>query len=322
MDIKRMNEVKEEAITLLQQNPEWEDKYAQYANDILQNIKLIENNKSKFHQFSPLFLYMAIGEAQTSASKFSLRYMGQAVASLAVKRDGKITINATQKITKSNSDYFEWPTELHNAEWDKTEAQNFRRHFIKEIKADLSPRQCEHKYESMILTEMEKNDKATKFQGTFSGLQPVKIAGVCRFQMCTPIKASQKNLTAYNKDKGGGIDMLARLGVGNPCLSVIELKKPGSGSVQDTMEQGIAYTTFLVKLLRSKSGQDWYNIFEYKRKLPAKLALNCVVAMGKGNKFDPQTLPIGNDEIRLHYMYYEERDKGIAITDTSLPRSE
>lgn len=47
----------EEVRTLLKENKEWEDRYAEYAAKLLPNLKIIrEKKKGSFHQWAPLFL--------------------------------------------------------------------------------------------------------------------------------------------------------------------------------------------------------------------------------------------------------------------------
>ncbi len=76
----------------LLKNIEWEDRYAKYAEAIKSNLTIIKNNKQRFNEWSPLFLYMNVTEEKKSGGTFSLRYRGQDVAKLQVK-NGSILIS-------------------------------------------------------------------------------------------------------------------------------------------------------------------------------------------------------------------------------------
>nr|WP_321514455.1 hypothetical protein [uncultured Pseudodesulfovibrio sp.] len=322
IEMDKINQVREQALALLKEaKNEWEDVYAGYSSSIENNIEKIKAKKSTFNEWAPLYLYSTAGDAKGSANSFQLRYMGQNVAGIKVNKDSVLlsTSHGSNDYTNSNMEWFNYDCAHKNVNWSGAEAAGFRKHFSM-LGADSRPRQLEHKYECMILSEMGKKDKESKFQGTFSGVQPVKIANVARFQMKTPLKASEKDSLAYSTS-GGGIDILARVGTGRPTLSVFELKEPNISNPQAPIEQGLAYTIFLRELLRSKSGAEWYRVFGYTGELPAKLKLNCIVLMGDGAKtpkFDDRIIPIEQDEIHLHHMLYKEKNGGIEITETSL----
>lgn len=319
IEMEKMMQVCDEAKELLAKNKnEWEPVYAGYAASILKNVEKIKTRKSYFNQWSPLHVYSTVGLAKSGTNSFQLRYLGQNVAKLKVK-NGKVLLN-TKEFVESNRKFFDYPDELIDVDWTGVEGKELRKHFS-HLSPEKKPRQHEHMYESMILTEMEKTTKESKFQGSFFGVQPVKIAEIARFQMKTPFKASKAGELNYVSSSGGGIDILGRVGRGKPTLSVFELKEPNILDPQNPIEQGLAYTVFLRELLRSQSGSEWYKIFGYKGKLPAKIRLNCVALMGSGASlpgFEKNIIPLGKDEVHLHYMFYNEVNGGIEISDSSL----
>lgn len=204
MDISKAGivEVAEQARCLLNDSrEEWEGPYSEYASSILANLDKISANKVAFHEWAPLHLYTTVGDAKTTANKFQLRFKGQKVAELKIRKD-TVLLNTPGKCLENNTTWFGYDTLHQDTEWRSSEAAIFRKHFSL-LGNDSNPRQQEHKYECMILTEMGKSDKEIKFQGTFSGVQPVKVAGVSRFQMKTPFSASQKNALKFVGQHGG-----------------------------------------------------------------------------------------------------------------------
>lgn len=317
LDMEKIQVVKEEAVSLLRENiSDWEDAYAKYAVKVNSNLKIIEKNKEAYKEWAPLYLHSSLSGVMVHSKELLLRYKGQKVAAIKTI-DGEVLLNNTE-YAKANKKYFDYSETHENIDWRSAGAIKFRNYF-KGLDNTYQPMSIESKYESLILTEMEKDEKKSKFQGTFSGIQPVKLADIARFQMKTPFGASGSNSLKYSGSGGGGIDILAR--VGNGTLSVFELKEPGIKNPHPPLEQGLAYTVFLRELLRSKSGDDWYKIFGYKRNLPKKLNLNCVVLMGSNANvinIENQFVSIDQDEIQLHYMYYKDSAEGIIVTDESL----
>lgn len=173
----------------------------------------------------------------------------------------------------------------------------------------------EHAYESNILHLMKGNSKH------FYCLQPILLEKSF-FQMPTPFMGSKakKGELNYAYENGGGIDILARkkLGAQNE-LCVIELKdnyEEGEEPIK-AIKQAIAYSAFIIKLLESESGDDWYKYFKMNS-VSDGCNVNAVIAMpfDKGIKaitkneddfFKGMELDAGNGRtITLHYMYFSE----------------
>ncbi len=89
-------------------------------------------------------------------------------------------------------------------------------------------------------------------------IQPVLMAKKARFQMPTPLKASEKGKISY-AGVGGGIDILARVGKGSgngTKLCIIEVKDEHSHKEppKTAIKQALVYATFIRELLRSEQG--------------------------------------------------------------------
>lgn len=312
MHLTKIAQCAEQTQQLLLQDTEWIERYTEYAKAILANEELIKNTRSSFRIPAGLYAYMPINEAKMQSITFQLRFLGHRVAK-AKMTENTILLSTTQK---ANDLQFEGA--LKNVAWLSNEAERFRSYF-KNYPHDFSNDEREHRYESLILTEMEKTSTKEMFLGSFSKIKPIKIFDCFRFQMPTPLKASGGGLHRSGYF-GGGIDILARSGLGNGRrLCICELKPPRITDVQETMEQCVKYAVFIRELLRSSCGELWWKLFGYGGMLPKSINLNCVIVMGIGRReFPVETVEIGEDTFHLHYLYYSEHDNRIRIDATSL----
>ena len=308
---------------LLAKNPEWRTRYAGYANSLGTNIDFIKKIRRKFKEIPTLPYYISTTNAKNAKSKLllDLRYRGQSVATLKAD-DNKILVSTEKQDVKNKRD-FDCDIKLLDNDWGDKKARKFRSYFKgKENKRNdgNNKRNDEHHVESMLLAELEKRKGNTK---PIVGIQPVKICGN-RFGMPTPLSASDHNVINYSGPSGGGIDIFARTGKGRSTyLTVIEVKdenKPDEKPM-DALQQAIHYTVFIRELLRSSSGDGWYNIFGFKGKLPKTLKLRAVCAMPDDiadKSFERQTYQIGQDEIECHYIYFKYDGKQLSDFQTSL----
>jgi hypothetical protein len=310
----------EEVRTLLQENKEWEDRYADYVATLLPNVEIIrEKKKGSFHQWAPLYLYANVTKAKGDMS-FDLRFLGQSVATIKAK-NGDVRIS-TKGYKQKNLDHFGCKISLDNENWRSDNARRFRQHFksVGSRNTNSAKKNDEHRIESLFLSELSKKRSENKL---LLNIQPVRLADL-RFQMATPLGAS-KNLE-YSGSHGGGIDILARVGNGwGAKLCIIELKYEVTSKElpAKAIQQAIAYATFIRELLRSKSGQQWYQIFGFGSKLPQKLKffVACAIPDSPGNdkSFVGQKLKIGDDIFELQYIYFKENNNRLVDMTTSVP---
>jgi len=306
---------------LLKSNTEWRQRYAKYASAILKKHDEIKRKKTLFNERKPLHLYMNVGEAK-GAMRFSLRYLGQDVAKLTVGTD-KVTISTDGFIEKNKRD-FGCDVKLDGCEWKN--AKGFRAYFSKNPKRtnDSGKGNEEHRLESLLLTEFTKKSSQDKH---ILNIQPVKLANINRFQMKTPLAASNKKTITYANSSGGGIDIISRIGTGKAtklCIMEVKDKYDPKEPPAIAIKQGLAYATFIRELLRSESGESWWNIFGFKGKLPeaVEIYVACVMPPPTKNEiFAAGTkLKIGNDSFQLHHLYFTEQDNKLTKIESSLPQ--
>lgn len=323
-----------EALDLLSANPEWIERYKKYADEINGNIATLKARKASFHKWNPLYVYLTTSEMKTGGSiRFSLRYKGQIVGELAVKDE--IICCPKYKENKKNFGYT--PSFQGKFPWNSENAREFRKFFSanKPTRIDCGKKNDEHRYESMLLTCFEDRNKEID---AFKNICPVSVISGVRFPMPTPISASNKKAVTYSRTSKGGIDIFTRTGQGKATyLNIMELKDENHKGEEPSVvvRQAIAYATFILRLLRSKSGKAWYKLFGFSSTLPDSIKVYATCLMPRGycedksfanhriyvNKTEDtvsETLTDNSDIIELHYMYFDESDNIVSNVETSL----
>jgi len=292
-----------------------EARAAGWATKLRAAKKSILSAKQQFHEWYPLKVYLCYTDAIKSEIDFSIRYLGQQVATLQVMASGDVFINIPPKTAAVNGTQF-GVTLQGKHRWRGAEAQKFRKHFRCLNPCDYfsSVKSEEHHIESEFLRHM-KNPSGKKFNGTLRGIQPVMFGG---FPLQFPVPISGcKGVPKLTK---GNIDILARRGTGNGTkISVWELKRPGVTA--HAISQAYIYSVNLLKMLRtSQSGDIWYrDIIGFGCNVPSKLTIESVVAVSiaterNRKEFEDRLrafksenpLSIGNDKINLHIAHYQK----------------
>ena len=307
---------------------DWETRYDGYADSITSNLESIRKNRRRLREWTPFKFYLNTTNAQNAKNilRFDVRYLGQAVAELVVKKES-VTIttkpDAKRGYDKSNLGNFGCRISLDNVDWDGKDAHAFRKHFrtredVRNKTADSKGNE-EHRIESLLLSEFSK----AKAEGKpLPNIKPVMIEGL-RFPMPTPLVASKLGAVGYSGSGGGGIDILARTGTGGLAtyLCVIEVKDETKKTEPPdvVIEQAIKYTVFIRELLRNEiAGAKWWKLFGFNGQVPKKLVIHSVCAMPDDKElattsFKGQKLSIGEDEIQLDYIYFTEHEQGNVI---------
>lgn len=254
-----INQIIQSTISLLLEKKEWEERFEGY----IQNIAISHPNVAKrsFRKPEGLSLYSSVG----SKGKFyDLRFRGQSVARVVESINGKVELCPRSAV---NNAYFGIKLD-EKVDWNSTKASNFRSSFKKEslnFTSELNtadrkyPKSEEHRVENCLLREFNKKVRIKK---VLCNIQPIKLYGLF-FQMPTPLKASTHH-PEYQR-KGGGIDILARIKPvkGNSRICVMEVKDENKQAESQAiaMSQAVTYAVFIAYLLRSKSGQHWWDFF-------------------------------------------------------------
>lgn len=312
---------------LLEKNKEWESRYAGYIDTISSNSE-IKNAREKFNVPSQFTLHMSVSKATgltKSVVKFDLRYHGHNIGCLKVNK-GTVELEAVKNkdiISAMNKAGIVYKDELNGTiNWNK--ARKFRKIYAELENNNVKlTKNKEHELESKLLKNFSKTSSDGKF---IRNIQPVTMLKESLFfQMPTPLKASnaKDGIIEYSAEKGGGIDILARIGRGgkNTYLAIIELKDKYEKNEppEKAICQAIAYATFISELLRSKSGKKWWKFFGFRSGIPKSLKLFAIIAMPNSEFANKDFVYTRNenginlslykeDKLELGYIYLENED--------------
>lgn len=306
----------------------WKETFERYAHNIHSQKPILKEIKAAFRKPRYLSLYTCINDISANADKpnkeFNIRYKGQSVAYIKKSGEKPLTLFADKTLNARNKLHFGWCNRFDDkygrlkCEWRSPAADAFRRHFAQNR---INPHNLEHRFENLLIEEFSKKHSADK---KILNIQPVKIYDTFAFQMTTKLRASGNQIYKTEGVRAGGIDILARVKQGmNVNLCVIELKSfpiADDASAHIVRGQGLAYAVFLRELLRSQSGNLWYENFGYSQTVPEKLIINvCIAAPKSKNGYIPQEpnpILIGaqQDVLQFKYLFFETDKKMTKIT--------
>ncbi len=307
---------------------DWQPRYDGYIKSLdLQKIKLPFRRS-----IGELTVYINISQANINVNsetynKYFLRYLGQTIAEITYYKKEQRVILSTYGYADKNKRDFEYDGGEFEVDWKSETAKLFREHF-----RDYTPRSSnskrkneEHRIQNLFFRELAKQrgeNKALKFT------QPVKLLN-CFFEMPVPISGSAHNIETSKRD--GHIDILATIRHGNQTrVGVIEVKdenKPNE-SIGEVFNQAVTYACCIRRLLKSKEGKKWSQLFGYTKPIKAEdngLIIDAVAAMPKLSEIDTKQfdgrnkirIPIDSDFIELNFISFEEANNILKILKTS-----
>ena len=301
---------------------DWEKQYSNYVENILNNSDKIQDNRKKFHVPKPFKCYLSLGNAEKGKLKYDLRYLGQSVGNIYIKKNEEPKLCVDADKCKTNEEYFGYFTyfmdhsddgngEINESWKNGKKAKLFRKFFKEEVNKHKMPHSIEHLVEMRLFEEFAKKSSIGK---SILGIQPIKFGSIFT-HMKTALKASYaKKGDVETSKKGGEIDIFCRRRVSleETRLTVIEVKdKEEKGeSFKEAMRQAIAYAVFIRELLRSDCGKKWMKIWGINGDISKGIVINAVVAIPVDRSRIPEIKEIysgkdvylGKDKIELHYM--------------------
>ncbi len=310
-------EVVQLAIKKLQENDEWIERFAQYAQALEKREKMYKSNRLLFRTKWPLSGYTSVSMAKKAGYEYDLRFKGQSIGVVRFNRQKELVFikGAAYKNFKGLPSGVKFP-EIVDKEilWRKGEDPSKKhagtyRSFLKKYEKDLSPVFPEHVRENLLLHEFKCSSSAYK---SLIGIKPVELCGSF-FQMPTPLMASNHAVgIQYAKNgMGGGIDILSRVRHCGNRLCVMEVKDDYTNDTQEqALQQALAYATFLALLLRSKNGEKWWKIFGFHGNVPKQLHID-VASLTPLKDIDEQkdeaiSLP-NNCTLHLYSLYFNDK---------------
>jgi hypothetical protein len=290
---------------------EWERRYDGYLKLIKEKEEIYRSKK--FRVIYPLSLYTSISRIENF--EYDIRFCGQSIATVTVNDD---VLVSTKGKDPNNKKYFHVDISLENKKtWRDRKASEFRGKFTKELRNIVKLNSPEHNVENVLLEEFAKTGSVDK---TLCNIQPIKLCGAF-FQMPTPLSASKEPINYSAHNRGGGIDILARVthNIKDVRICVMEIKdenKKGE-SPQKVMEQAVAYATFVARLLRSKSGNDWYKMFGFRKSIPKNLEIDVAIVMpfdeDRNENFEKiEKIKVSeNTYLNLYSLYYKTIENNV-----------
>lgn len=321
--------VKKTNALLMENKGLWEPIYLRYANSVIHNTEKYGKHSRCFKVDSPLFAYSSLGKvmSDSNTSVFDLRFAGQSVGTLKVDKSKQVTLTVSDSQAQyaKNNFKFENSIPFKDVLW-KTDkkANDFRLFYYDQTSTErIAIKSEEHRIENFLLKEFGKEKR--ELEKKLCNIKPVRLGGKF-FQLTTPLKGSKHEpVISINKRggaTGGGIDILARVKheYFNFRIAIIELKDENKKeeSQELVMQQALIYATFIAHLLRSRSGDNWWNIFRenFKKRsiVPSHLDLDVVTLMPEGlsQEGDLSTIELEelNTTLHLYTLYYSKDENG------------
>jgi len=306
--------------------PERAELADRWGREVEHGLSALGKASEKFNEPRPFRFYVAVGSVSKSGKggkpTFSLRYLGQEVATVTVGDEPLLKVSAEHE--RTNRDYFEIATPAGKCAWRSAAATRFRAAFRKATSPGV-PKSEEHKLEAQILKELEKEDGKTKFAGT---LRNVRHCGLTRHEYPLQVPVPISGSSGAPKATRGNIDILARRGVGRGTfLSVWELKRPGE--IQAALAQAYIYAVSVILMLRGKQGAAWYRNFQFTGSIPKNLHVEAVAVLTEDQaaelktahaqliKESPLELPAELARISLHAAFYDPKRLSIRWEELS-----
>lgn len=303
-------EIIDRTISELAAEKDWQVRYAEYADEILKHQDHYKKMFNKANVSFPLSAYTTIGKLKKESCEYDIRYLGQSIGTLTIKKNGE-RIFAVSKDgytdLKEKRGITDLPILDKKEQWDSTKMTKCRsilKHFDVSDAKTHSP---EHKCENLLLKEFSKTKSDKK---SLLHIKPVKFGG--KFvQLTTPLNASNhKNGPKYSQT-GGGIDILARVGVGaNSHLCVIELKDENRRSepMEVVLQQALSYAVFLAQLLDDERSEKWWKVLGYKDEKKVNKVIDVVGLMPKGTEIDyKEDYKVGSFTLRMRTLYFDKK---------------
>lgn len=305
--IKDNLEVIKETLAVLETEPNWHLRYADYASKILEHEKHYKEMARKFHVSFPLSAYTSISKLTGSSAIYDIRYIGQSIGTLTIKSDGSRVFKYSEGYSdlRNKRGYSNLPELKKEEKWESAKMSECRS-ILKSIElSKANTHSPEHKCENLLLREFSKKQSTKK---SLLRIQPVRFAG--KFvQLTTILKASKKGEVTYST-KGGGIDILARVGVGaNSHLCVLELKDENHASepMAVVLQQALSYAVFLAQLLDNENCKEWWKVLGYKGNVEPIHRIDVVGLMPKGDESVCDAVyKVGSFELHLHTLYFDK----------------
>ncbi len=298
MNDKLLKETMEKTQKTIEQSKEWQVPYNEQVKLMLEQREMLKQFYKTCKQYEYVQFYLVeVIPTLPHQIKIQMRYWGQVIATITLSKEGA-TITTENDISKKT---FNCPIQLKEVEWDTKEAIKFMEYFNKPeipIKAKLNETS---KTESLLLEEISKTSSYNKL---IIGIQSIKFEN-----LYIPITAIGGI---------GKINVLTRSKVRK--ISIIEVVQEGQ-TLEQVQEQITNKAIFLLNLLKTEQGDNWYKLFGYKGRRPTYPTIKVCIATPKTSKikdFEPFEIRTDIGVIDYRYMCYDQDNTSITSIKTNI----
>ena len=304
-----MNKLLEETIAqaqkTIEQSKDWNRIYEDQAKILTENKELLDQFYKQVKNNEGIQFYLAeVSTTPPAIFKIQAKYQGQPIALIIITKD--TTLITTEDYEETNKKIYGCDIKLDQADLKKVETLRFLNYFNKDLTPKGKINEQAHT-QAMLLSEFAKTSSVGKL---LLGCQPVKYSN-----LYYPIP-----IILNPKEEHGYIDLLTRTKVRKLTLveTLTETQTP-----ETVLANATSKAIFLLNLLHSEQGQQWYKILGFHGRVTPHLTIKICLAVPKSLKtkakeFEPFELRANTDSIEYHYMTYTNNQTEITSIKTTL----
>ena len=248
MNEKLLEETITQAQKTIEQSKDLFKPYEEQQKALTEKKELLDQFHKQVKEFDGIQFYLVgVNQAQDNIFTIQARKDGQPIATIKIAED-KTTVTTTT-YDESNKKTYNCEIQLKDQELKTKETMQFLTYFDKEMKPKTKIDEQAHT-QAMLLSEFAKTSSYDKL---LTGIQPIKYSNL---YYPIPIILNPK------EEQHGYIDILTRTKVRK--LTIIEPLTEDLTS-ESVLANGTSKAIFLLNLLHSEQGQQWYKIFGFHR---------------------------------------------------------
>lgn len=234
----------EQSLKIMEQSKDWNKTYDEQLKILTEKKELLDKFHKDIKEFEGIQFYL-VGAGATQDNIFTVqaRKDGQPIATIKITED-KTTVTTTT-YDESNKKNYSCEFKLNEQNLHTKETMQFLTYFNKDMKPKGKINEQTHT-QAMLLSEFAKTSSYDKL---LTGIQPYKINKSLYFPI--PIILDPK------QEEHGYIDILTRTKVRK--LTIIE-PLTETQTPESVLANGTSKAIFLLNLLHSPKGQEWYRI--------------------------------------------------------------
>lgn len=237
----------EQSLKQMEQSQDWNKTYDEQLKILAEKKELLDKFHKEIKEFEGIQFYLVrAGATQDNIFTIQARKDGQSIATIKIAGD-KTTVTTTT-YDESNKKNYNCEFQLKDQDLHTKETMQFLTFFNKDMKPKGKINEQSHT-QAMLLSEFAKTSSYDKL---LTGIQPIKYSN-----LYYPIP-----IILDPKQEPGYIDILTRTKVRK--LTIIE-PLTETQTPESVLANGTSKAVFLLNLLHSAKGQEWYKVLGFHR---------------------------------------------------------